>query len=69
MSITIRSMIDSPRRRAALQSPNHHAQTPFRLIPRWNLAPGSRLMPRWTRLIAQAVAMLGKRLVIGLEAA
>ena len=40
MSITIRSMIDSPRRRAALQSPNHHARTPFRLIPRWNLAPG-----------------------------
>ena len=43
-------MIDSPHRRAAHQPPNRRAQTPPRLIPPWNHAPGPRLTPRWTRL-------------------
>ena len=43
-------MIDTPRRRAALQPPNRRSQTSSRLIPHWNLALGSRLTPRWTRL-------------------
>src|SRR5258706_1925326 len=50
MSITINSMIDAPRRQAALQLANRPLQTPSRLNPRWNHEPGSRLTPRWTRL-------------------
>ncbi|MEO8924643.1 MAG: hypothetical protein ABI330_17755 [Caldimonas sp.] len=50
MSITIASMIDAPCWQAALQPPNRRSQTPSRLIPHWNPAPGPRLIPRWTRL-------------------
>jgi hypothetical protein len=50
MSITIRSMIDSPRQQAALQPLHRKAQTPFRLTPYWKYEPGPRLTPRWTRL-------------------
>jgi hypothetical protein len=51
------SMIDTPRQRAALQPPNRQLQAPFRLIPHWNLATGSRLTPRWTRLnLASTIA-------------
>ena len=57
MSITIRSMIDTPRQQAAIHPPHRHAQTPFRLVPRWNHVPGSRLIPRWTRLIGSAIEL------------
>jgi len=50
MSITIESMIDTPRMPAPCEPAIPKSQTPSRLIPRWNLAPGSRLTPRWTRL-------------------
>jgi hypothetical protein len=51
MSITIHPMIDTPRRQAARQPLNRRFQTPSRLIPPWNHEPGSRLIPRWTRLL------------------
>jgi hypothetical protein len=39
---------------SAAQAP---APGPFRLIPHWNLATGSRLTPRWTRLnLASTIA-------------
>jgi hypothetical protein len=47
MSITIDSMIDAPRRRAAHQPLNRRFQALARLIPRWNHEPGPRLIPRW----------------------
>jgi hypothetical protein len=50
MSITIDSMIDPLHRRAASQPPDRQSQVHARLTPQWNLAPGSRLIPRWTRL-------------------
>jgi hypothetical protein len=50
MSITIDSMIDSRHWRAACQPPNRRPQVTARLIPQWNVAPDSRLIPRWTRL-------------------
>lgn len=43
-------MIDPLRQWTACQSPNHQPQVLARLTPRWNLAPGSRLIPHWTRL-------------------
>jgi hypothetical protein len=43
-------MIDSIHRRAACQPPDRRPQVPARLTPQWNVAPGSRLIPRWTRL-------------------
>jgi small conductance mechanosensitive channel len=55
MSITIDSMIDPRRTGAACQPPNRRSQVPSRLIPRWNLAPGSRLIPRWTRLLVDSL--------------
>jgi hypothetical protein len=51
MSITIDSMIDPLRRWAACQPPNRRPQVAARLTPQWNVAPGSRLIPRWTRLV------------------
>jgi isocitrate/isopropylmalate dehydrogenase len=50
MSITIASMIDTPRLPAPREPASPNPQTPSRLTPRWNLAPGSRLTPRWKRL-------------------
>ena len=37
-------MIDAPRALVPCQPPGPSLQTPSRLIPRWNLAPGSRLL-------------------------
>ncbi|CAN7754817.1 MULTISPECIES: hypothetical protein [unclassified Variovorax] len=57
MSITIGSMIDTARQRAAPQPPNRQLQPPFRLIPHWILATGSRRTPRWKRLnLASTIA-------------
>jgi hypothetical protein len=50
MSITIDSMIDTPRRQAARQPLNRHFQVSSKLISRWKHEPGSRLIPRWKRL-------------------
>ena len=43
-------MIDAQRRQAAHQPLNRPPTPPSRLNPRWNCEPGSRLIPRWTRL-------------------
>ena len=50
MSITIASMIATPRLPVPTEPAFPSPEAPSRLIPHWNLAPGSRLIPRWTRL-------------------
>jgi DNA-binding CsgD family transcriptional regulator len=54
ISITINSMIDAPRGQAAHPLLNRRFQTSSRLVPRWNHAPGFRLLPRWTRLLVDS---------------
>jgi hypothetical protein len=60
MSITIASMIDTPRTPTPSEQATPAHQTPFRLIPRWNLALGPRLIPRWTRLVVKAAPVVAK---------
>ena len=40
------------------QPPNRRSQASSRLIPQWNLAPCSRLIPRWTRLNPEGHSLL-----------